>query len=119
MQFEDMGQSWTAVRDAVSAGTLRACDPGLADLVGRFDQLLHFACLHLGRKLGVEVQLALSREEWQDPKARADALADSLVNRGIMVGNLRIPNAVAPVTVTADLRAGQVTTSLELDAPRT
>ncbi|MCU1614451.1 MAG: stress response protein, partial [Frankiales bacterium] len=32
LEFEDMGPSWVAVRDAVGAGTLRASDKGAADV---------------------------------------------------------------------------------------
>ncbi|MGH8836275.1 MAG: hypothetical protein ACRDWG_14950 [Actinomycetes bacterium] len=32
LQFEDMGPSWVRVRDAVTAGTLRANDPGAAEV---------------------------------------------------------------------------------------
>lgn len=35
-----------------------------------------------------------------------------------MSGSIRIPNTIAPVHVTADLRAGQVTCHIDIDAPR-
>jgi len=118
MEFGDMGPSWTTVRDALTAGTLRPTDGGLLEVVGRFDQLLHYASLRLGKQLGIEVQLVLSRREQGDPRVRAELLADSLVRTGAMSGSLRIPNTVAPVTVTADLRAGRVSTSIDVDAPK-
>jgi hypothetical protein len=43
---------------------------------------------------------------------------ESLVNLGVLDGGLRIPNAVGPVTITADLRARRVSASVEIDAPR-
>src|SRR3954453_11956850 len=42
LEFEDMGPSWAAVRDAVAAGTLRASDKGVADVAARFDALLRY-----------------------------------------------------------------------------
>jgi len=62
MEFEDMGSAWTGVRDAVVAGTLRSNDKGAAEVASRWDQLMRYACLRLGRQLGVEVQPVLSRK---------------------------------------------------------
>ena len=66
--------TWVPVRDAVAAGTLRATDKGAADVVARFDALLRFASLRLGRQLGTEVVPVLSRKEQADPALRAQAL---------------------------------------------
>ena len=41
---------------------------------------------------------------------------ESLVSLGVLDGGFRIPNAVGPVTVTADLRA-RVSASVDIDAP--
>lgn len=117
LEFEDMGSSWVTVRDTVAAGTLRANDRAAAEVASRWDQLIRYACLHLGRQLGIEVQPALSRRELADPAVRAHALVESLANRGVLDGALRIPNAVGPVTLTADLRAGRVFASVDIDAP--
>ncbi len=62
MEFDDMGTSWVAVREGVAAGTLRPNDKGAAEVASRWDQLLRYACLRLGRQLGVEVQPALTRK---------------------------------------------------------
>ena len=78
LEFDDMGESWVAVRDAVAAGTLRATDKGIADVVARFDALLRFASLRSGRQLGTEVVPVLSRKEQADPTLRAQALTAML-----------------------------------------
>jgi hypothetical protein len=41
-----------------------------------------------------------------------------MVEKGVLAGSIRIPNAVAPIQVTADLRAGRITVSVDIDAPR-
>ncbi len=74
LEFDDMGEAWVGVRDAVAAGTLRATDKGIAEVVARFDALLRFASLQLGRQLGTEVVPVLSRKEAADPAVRAQAL---------------------------------------------
>ncbi len=118
LEFEDMGASWVPLREAVAAGTLRASDKAAAEVAARWDQLIRYACLRLGRQLGIEVQPVLSRKELGEPALRAQALVESLVRMGVLDGGLRIPNAVGPVTVTADLRARQVSASVDIDAPR-
>lgn len=112
-----MGTSWVTVREAVGAGTLRANDKAAAEVASRWDQLIRYACLRLGRQLGIEVQPTLSRKELAEPTVRAQALVESLASNGVLDGSLRIPNAVGPVTVSADLRAGRVFASVDIDAP--
>jgi hypothetical protein len=43
---------------------------------------------------------------------------NSLVGEGELRGAIRIPNAVAPVHIVADLRAGQITCYIDIDAPK-
>lgn len=117
LQFDDMGPGWVTVREAVTAGTLRPKDKGLQDVVSRFDALLRFASLQLGRRLGTEVTPALSRKV-SDPTVRAQSLIDSLASTGTMQGSIRIPDTVGALVVTVDLRANRVTCHVDLDAPR-
>jgi hypothetical protein len=118
MQFDDMGASWVTVREAVAHGTLRASDKGLAEVASRWDQLIQYLALRMGRQLGTEVEPALSRRELSDPSLRSQAVASGLVTRGILEGGLRIPGAVGVVTLSADLKAGRLSCSLDVDAPR-
>jgi len=118
LEFDDMGASWVPVREAVASGTLRSNDKTAVDVALRFDALLRFACLRLGRQLGTEVVPALSRAEADNPAARAGALASKLISDGVLAGELRIPNAISNLRVTADLRASRITCSFDVDAPR-
>ena len=74
-----MSESWTSVRDAVAAGTPRPADEGIATVVARFDALLRFASLRLGRQLGTEVVPVLTRKELAEPALRAQALTSDAV----------------------------------------
>ncbi len=113
-----MGASWVPVRDAVAAGTLRASDKGAAEVAARFDALLRYVSLQLGRTLGTEVVPLISRKEQAEPALRGAALVDSIVREGRLAGGVRIPNAAAPLNVEVDLRAGRVTCHVDIDAPR-
>ena len=118
LEFEDMGEAWVGVRDQVAAGTLRTSDKGIAEVVARFDALLRFASLQLGRQLGTEVVPVLSRRETADPVVRAQALSQSLCATGELSGSIRIPDTVGHLVVTADLRAGKVSCHVDVEAPR-
>lgn len=118
LQFDDMGPAWVTVREAITAGTLRPKDKGLQDVVSRFDAMLRFASLQLGRRLGTEVAPALSRRELSEPAVRTQALIDSMVSTGTMQGAIRIPDTVGLLVVTVDLRANRVACHVDIDAPR-
>jgi hypothetical protein len=118
LELEDMGANWVPVRQAVTTGTLRANDKTAPEVVARFDALLRYTALRLGRQLGTEVTHVLSRKELADPSLRASALLGALVASGRLSGAIRIPNTVAPIHVTADLRAGQISCHIDIDAPK-
>jgi hypothetical protein len=118
LDFTDMSASWVPAREAVVAGTLRANDKCLPEVVSRWEQLLRFAALRLGRELGRDVQVVLSRKENADPSIRFTAQAQSLVATGAFTGSLRVPDAAGDLDVVADLRAQTISVSLDLDAPR-
>lgn len=118
LEFEDMGPSWVTLRDAVASGTLRPNDRAAAEVAGRWDQLLRYTCLRLGRQLGIEVQPVVSRKEATDPGARVQSLVGSLVTKGALESAIRIPNTVGLISVTADLRGGRVFASVDVEAPR-
>ncbi|MGO4340382.1 hypothetical protein [Pedococcus sp. 2YAF34] len=118
MDMGDMGEAWTSVRDSVASGTLRPTDKGIASVVARFDALLRFTSLSLGKRLGAEVVPVLSRKEQADPTLRATALTQQLCSAGQLSGAIRIPDTVGHLVVTADLRAGHVTCHVDIDAPR-
>lgn len=117
MEFDDMGKHWVAVRDAVVAGTLRPNDKGTADVATRFDALLRFISLQLGRRLGTEVTVALPRKEAADTSLRNQSLVDELVGKSVLHGTVRIPNTVGPLRITADLRAKQIVCDVTVNAP--
>jgi hypothetical protein len=117
LNFDDMGSSWVTVRESVSAGTLRLNDKGAAEVAARFDALIRFACLRLGRQLGTEVTPVLTRHEQADPKLRTSTLVTSLVTSGVLRASIRIPNAVGPLQIEANLRSNRITCHFDIDAP--
>ena len=118
LEFSDMGPAWVSVRESVSAGTLRPADAAAVEVAGRFDALVRFAGLKLGRQLGTEILPALARREIAEPAVRSQALVAQLASTGSMTAALRIPGAVGVLSVTADVRAGKITCHVDVDAPK-
>lgn len=116
--FTDMGSAWVPVRDAVAAGTLRASEKRARDVAASWDRLARHVCMRLTGSLGVEVRQVTPRKLASDPAARDAAVASQLAATGQLSVALRVPDAVGPMSVVADLRTGQVEVSVELDAPR-
>jgi hypothetical protein len=113
--FDDMGDGWVHVRDAVRQGTLRASDPQVRAVCGRWRQFMDYLALGLSQDLGRDVTPLRPRR--QTAGERVEFLVGQLVNEARLSGGVRVPDAVAPVELLADLRARQVTTSVTLDAP--
>jgi hypothetical protein len=113
--FTDMGPSWVAVRDAAHAGTLRAADPEARDVCERWDQFVEYLALGLAQDLGAEVTVMRPRKQTADQ--RVQVLVRTLADEGALAGSLRVPDAVAPLDLRADLRSRRVTAGVTIDAP--
>ena len=119
IDFCDMGEHWVGVRDAVKNGTLRHSDEKAIEVAGKWEELVSFAALRLGRKLGDDVQEVLAANERKDISIRIANIVEAMVTRGLMPGAIRIPNTVGDITFSADLRAQQIVASVSIDAPKT
>ncbi|MEX0790020.1 MAG: stress response protein [Actinomycetota bacterium] len=116
LSFSDMGPNWVTVRDGARTSTLRKNAPEVKEIAQLWDQLLQFAALRLGREIGADVHQTFPRSQ-MDPKDRSNHLIDGLCASGKLDGALRVPNAVGPINLGADLRARQVFAFVDVPAP--
>jgi hypothetical protein len=114
--FEDMGESWVAVRDGARQHTLRLADKGVRDVASRWEQFVQYLALGLCQTLGRNVEAVWPRK--LDAAGRLDLAVRSLVDVGQLEAVIRVPDAVAPIELSADLRTRLFTTSVEIAAPR-
>jgi hypothetical protein len=114
--FEDMGQHWVQVRNSARDGTIRTADRGVRDVVDRWEQFVEYLCLGLSQDLGVAVASSQSRAK--DGDGWTESLLTSLGNDGKLTGSFRVPDAVGPIEVEADLRARLTRTSVKVAAPK-
>jgi hypothetical protein len=113
--FQDMGENWVKVRNGAGDGTLRASDADVRDVAERWEQFVEYLCLGLGQDLGRDVRPGRPRK--QTAAARLDANAAALANGGLLEAAIRVPDAVGPLVVQADLRTRKVITSVVVEAP--
>jgi hypothetical protein len=114
--FEDMGEDWVSVRKAGRDGTLRAGDAGARSVAERWDQFSSALALSLSQELGANVQPLRSRGE--TTPARLEESTKRLAEQGQLKATLRIPDAIGPLAIHADLRSQQTLTSVAFDAPK-
>ena len=114
--FEDMGENWVSVRTASREGALRLSDSGAHGVAERWDQFASALSLSLSQELGANVQP--QRPRGQTTPERIDEFIKCLVEEGELSTTLRIPDAIGPLTVRADLRSQQTLTSVSIDAPK-
>lgn len=114
--FEGMGPDWVRLRDAARNGTLRSSDSEASSVAARWEQLIEFLCLNLSQELGVDVRRI--RPRGKSPGDRLDEAVAVLVTDGKLHSAVRVPEAVGPIEIEADLRSRRLTTSVGIDAPR-
>jgi hypothetical protein len=110
-----MGESWVAVRDGATQGTLRASDPRAREVSARWDQFIDYLALSLSQDLGRDV--APVRERKSTQASRCDVYVKEMATAGTLSGSIRVPDAVGPIRIVADLRTKRITTSINLKAP--
>ena len=114
--FEDLGDKWVAVRDGARAQTLNASDAGVREVAARWEQFVQYIALGLRQDLGRDVTTVWPKN--LDLASRRESIIAGLAGTGHLTGTVKVPDAVAPIHIDVDLRARQVTTSIEIAAPR-
>ncbi len=114
--FEGMGEDWVRVRESARNETLRAGDSGTQSVAARWEQLVQYVCLHLSQELGVDVKQVKKRGK--GARERLQEATKQLAEAGVLGRSIRVPDAIAPVGLEANLKTRRVTTSVELDAPK-
>jgi hypothetical protein len=114
--FEDMGEKWVTVRKTAHDGTLRPGDAAARDVAERWEQFTNYLALSLTQELGATVTSQHPRS--QTTAIRLEEIVKTLASSGEMHSTLRIPDAIGPLEIRADLRSRQTVTSVAIDAPR-
>ena len=117
LDFADMGDNWTGVRDAAVEGSLARGSPEAVEVCQRWDQLLRVAALRLGTEIGSDVTEVIPRAHQQNPRLRNKEFVQSLCTSGTLTGLLRVPDAISDISVTADIKSSRVILGATFAAP--
>jgi len=118
IDFDDMGSSWVHVRDRAHAGTLHPQDKAAAEVADKFGGLISFTALRLSRELGISVRPMVPQAQLRDPARYLQQAVSDFAATGQLQGAVRVPGTVAPIKITADLRAGLIHCAVTVPAPR-
>lgn len=116
-EFDDMGQNWVGVREAIASGAISATDKRLGEVVQKFESLMRFVAFKLSARLGVQAREIAPKLAKDDPKKHLSTATQNFVNNRSLAGRIAIPGAVSEIDVTADLRANQVLCQIQIAAP--
>jgi hypothetical protein len=113
--FEDMGDKWVGVRKAAHDGTLRSNMPEAREIAQRWEEFTQYLCLGLSQDLGRTV--TAPRPRGLTTEAILEGHLRRLAEAGSLEAVLKVPDAVGPITIQADLRSRRTLTSIGLGAP--
>ena len=116
LPLADMGSSWTAIRDASRAGAVNRRTVGLQDVARKIDEMHTFAALMLSTEIGEDVDV-IHPKAIRDRPARIDSFVKAMIDGDPVTGRLRIPHTAGDLYTEIDLRAQQMTASVEVKAP--
>ena len=95
----DLGSHWGDVLKAARTGALDQSDSELRDVARCWMGYLRKVALQLRAKLGVEVQIRLSRKEKSDSELHLERLVASVRANGPLSGVLRVPDAAGDIRI--------------------
>ena len=114
--FSGMGDHWVKVRDGARDKTLRPNDAAVLDVADRWEQFIEYLVLELRQTLGRPVTPLWTRKT--DRATRVSAAAKAIAQDGTLDAAIKVPDAAAVIDLEANLRTRQLTTSVDIDAPR-
>jgi hypothetical protein len=115
-QFDDMGDAWVPVRKGARDGILRSTDAQVRRVAERWQEFAEYVALGLSQDLGRTV--VCQRPRKQTTSRALDECVAGLVGEGTLTTTLRVPDAVGPIHMEADLKTRQTRTSVTIEAPR-
>ena len=117
-EFNDMGPSWTTIRDSVKSGALKKPDEALMETVSRFESLVRYSALTLSARLGVAAKQVVPRSAKSDYKKHLANQSQRVIQSKELVGSISIPGTPADLELSADLGSGLLHCKFTISAPQ-
>lgn len=117
-EFDQMPAAWSELCESVAAGgVINGKNQQCQAVVGSWHQLLDRVTTVMSRQVNNHVQIAMGRAEATDPTERLRRASAALIADASLAADILVPNAAAPMQVTADFRKRVVSVSMRLRAP--
>ena len=117
-EFDQMPAAWSELCESVAAGgVINGKSQQCQDVVGSWHQLLDQITTVMSRQVNNQVQVSLGRAEATDPTERLKKASAILAKDVCLAADILVPNAAAPMQVSADFRKRVVSVSMRLRAP--
>ena len=117
-QFDQMPQSWPDIVNTVQAGgAIPANSTQTEETIGAWHQEVRDLSLVLSRQLAREVTVRTSRAHAADASVRQKDDAQRFASDCNLRATFSIPDAAAPLDVTADLQRRSISVSMKVKAP--
>ncbi|NKI17385.1 hypothetical protein HCU74_08145 [Spongiibacter sp. KMU-166] len=117
--FTRMGPGWREVCDRVQQGApLQGIQQDVENAIGSWLQLMKFLSLRLSIATASAVQLVVQRRFQDDAPAQQQELILNLTKSNCLDASLTVPNAAAPLDVSADFARRVLSVSMKLQSPQ-
>lgn len=117
--FDRMNPEWKELVGKIQSGAaLNKTDPDVENSVAAWHQEVRDLCLLMTRKLSLPVHIRLSKAHMDDPVQRLKDDSRQLVDSHKLHCAFEVPDAAAPIEVTADMLRRSLTVSMTLAAPK-
>lgn len=117
--FTRMGPGWREVCDRVQQGApLQGVSQDVENAIGSWLQLMKFLSLRLSIATASAVQLVVQRRFQDDARAQQQELIQNLIKTNCLEASLTVPNAAAPIDVSADFARRVLSVSMKLQSPQ-
>lgn len=113
----DLGAHWADVLRAARTGALDQSSNELREVAKCWMGYLRKVSMRLRAKLGVDVEMRLTRKEKRDNTLHLEHLVTTARTNGTLTGRLRIPDAVGDIQIDLFLHSRSVRYRAEVAAP--
>ena len=117
-EFNDMGASWTEVRDGIKSDTITRPTDELNEIVARYESLTRYAALTMSARLGVTAKEVVPTLAKKDYKKHLNQSSQFTIKNKELVGTISVPGAASQLSMRADLSSGILHCEFDLDAPQ-
>ncbi len=116
--FEQMPAEWRETITGIQNGAvLKRTSPSIEAVIGAWHQEVRDLELKLSFQLGTNIKCKIERAHIADPDKRMRDATASLVDTNSLTASLIVPNAAAPLEVSADLKTRSIRVGMQIDAP--